>query len=379
MNDLFPLDIAENDAFFDRDQERKRLHHNISTNTHSLITSPRRYGKTSLVRKVLKESTVIYANMDMMLASDIHNMKTVILNGIAQVVSQIVSKQDKLQEMIKKIFVPFTMIESVELGFIKIRFHSYSNTLAPHIIVLEALEKLEKLAEQLKLKIVLFFDEYQHVLSIEGVLDFERAMRSFAQTAKYVTFIFSGSNRHILQAMFDDDTRPFYNMCDHILLGRIPRDDFAEHIQQLSQKKWSKTISDEALNLIFTYTARHTYYVNALCRRLWQQDKLPDVEAVKHEWEQLASEKRYEINRDFENLTPIQRTILIELAHDPFIQPTSKAVLQRIRASTSGITNALDGLLKHDHVFIDDQNKYRILNPLTEYILWQATADFYDK
>ena len=59
---------------------------------------------------------------------------------------------------------------------------------------IDALEGLEKLAEQVDEKIVLFFDEYQHVLSIESVLDFERSLRSFAQKAKNVTLIFSGSS-----------------------------------------------------------------------------------------------------------------------------------------------------------------------------------------
>lgn len=378
MTDYFPLDIAQEDAFFDRIQERKRLHHNIETNTHSLITSPRRYGKTSLVWKVLTEAKVINTSMDMMLASDANNMKTVILNGISAVISQIATKKDKANELIRKIFYPFTLVESVELGFLKIRFQSQSSQSAPHIIVLEALERLESLAQQLQLKVVLFFDEYQHVLSIEGVLDFEKSLRSFAQKAKYTTLIFSGSNRHLLQAMFDDDKRPFYNMCDHLLLGRIPRQDFEEHIQDLSQKKWGAILDDATINRIFDLSARHSYYVNALCRRLWQLDKQPDVATVLHEWQQLASEKRYEINRDFESLTPIQRTILIELAHEPFDKPTGKAVIQRLRSSTSGILNALNGLLKHDHIFIDENGKYRVLNPLTEFILWQATAQFYD-
>ena len=377
MKDYFPLDIAHDEAFFDRVEERKRLNHNIQTNTHTLITSPRRYGKTSLVLKVLSEVNVICTSMDMMLASDANNMKTVILNGIGTVISQMANKQDKVYELIRKIFQPFTTIESMELSFIKIRFQSATNK-PLHIVVLEALEKLEQLSEQLNTKVVLFFDEYQHVLSIDGVLEFERSLRSFAQKAKFVILIFSGSNRHLLQSMFDDDTRPFYNMCDHILLDRIPHLDFVEHLQALSKEKWGDPLADDTVTLIFDYTRRHSYYVNALCRRLWQLDILPNVEFVMTEWQRLASEKRYEISRDFESLTPIQRTILIELAHQPFDKPTSKAVIQRLRSSTSGITNALDGLLKHDHIYKDEKGIYHILNPLTEYILKQATTHFYD-
>lgn len=377
MRDYFPLDIATNDAFFDRIQERKRLGHNISTNTHSLITSPRRYGKTSLVYKVLAEMDVISTNMDMMLASDAENMKSVILSGISVVSSKIASKKDKTVDLIRKIFQPFKTVETIELGFLKLKFHSYVNE-SPHMTVLDALERLEKLAEQVDERVILFFDEYQHVLSIDSILDFEQSLRSFAQKAKYVTFIFSGSNRHLLQAMFDDDNRPFYNMCDHIMLGRIPLDDFHQHIQALSKERWSSELDKDVIKLIFGYTARHSYYVNALCRRLWQHDSLPNIEAVMHEWEQLASEKRYEISRDFESLSPVQRTILIELAHQPFEKPTSKVIIQKLRASTSGITNAIDNLIKHDHIYIDSNGRYHVLNPITEYILKKATILMYE-
>ena len=92
------------------------------------------------------------------------------------------------------------------------------------------------------------------------------------------------------------------------------------------------------------------------------------------EWQLLASEKRYEISRDFESLTPIQRTILIELAHQPFDKPTSKAVIQRLRSSTSGITNALDGLLKHDHIYKDEKGIYH--KPETEKAITKIFKEF---
>lgn len=372
MQDYFPLDVAFDDAFFDRDVERKRLQENMQSNTHTLITSPRRYGKTSLVFKVLGESTNMGSvQMDMMVASDAERMKSIILDGIGKAASMMASGKTKIIEVIKKIFQPFNTIESIEYGDLTVRFYPYSATKEPHLIVLDALQRLEKVAISVKMRVVLFFDEYQHVLGINGALEYEAALRAFAQTSKQVMCIFSGSNRHMLQAVFQDASRPFYNMCDHILLERISAEDYRFHLLRLSKKRWKHALPDDTIDLILEITACHSYYMNALCRRLWFAEKSPDNEAVMEAWKRLASEKRYEISNDLEKLSPIQRTILIELAREPFAQPTSKEVIKRINASLSGISNAMEGLLERDTIYQDVGGNYKILSPLMEYVLRQ--------
>jgi uncharacterized protein len=375
MKDHFPLDIAFDDAFFNRLSEKKRLKDNILTNTHTMITSPRRYGKTSLVLKVLDElDEVGSASMDMMVASDTERMKNVILDGIGKAISTIVSGKSKLIELVRKTFIPFNTIETIELSGLSIRFYPYSAK-APHLIVLEALQRLEVLAEKLNKRVVLFFDEYQYVLEIKNALDFEASLRSFAQAAKQVVCVFSGSNRHMLQEVFSDRSRPFYNMCDHLLLGRISAQDYSKHLLKLSESQWHEKLDDNTLQTILEITARHSYYVNALCRRLWKSETLPDVNLVMSEWKQLALEKHYEINSDFEKLTPIQRTILIELAQEPFEHPTSKDVVKRLNASLSGINHAMEGLLERDYIYQTESGIYHVLNPLMEYVLRHKVYD----
>ncbi len=368
MLDQFPLDIAFEGAFFDRESERKRLRGNIESNTHTLITSPRRYGKTSLVFKVIAELQASGVQIDMMLATDAEKMKNVILDGIGCSIANIISGKKRVLEKIKKVFLPFNTIESIELGQLTIKLRPYSEK-APHLIIFEALQRLENCAEELDKNVLLFFDEYQHVLDIKGIEEFEASLRSFAQTAKRVVCVFSGSNRHLLQKVFSDQSRPFYNMCDHMLLGRISAEDYTEHLLTLSQQQWGKAMPQKIVELILELTARHAHIVNALCRRLWQLNAIPNAEILMESWNELVSEKRYEINSDFDKLTPIQRTILVELARDPFSQPTSAAVIKRLNASTSGITNALKGLQNNDYIYQEASGRYRVLNPVMEYIL----------
>ena len=370
MIDYFPLDIAYDAAFFDREYERKRLKYNIQSNTHTLVTSPRRYGKTSLVFRSIAELDVIGVQIDMMVATDPGKIKSIILDGIGNATSAIAVGKAKLVDLARKIFQPFGMVESMELGELALKFYPATQK-AAHLIVLEALQRLEKLAADTKHKVVLFLDEYQHVLDIKGIAEFEAALRSFAQTAKHVVFVFSGSNRHILQEMFSDKSRPFYNMCDHLLLNKISAQDYQQHLEKLSKKQWKKKLSTETLEAIFTFTARHSYYVNLLCRSLWQKEQLITADDVFEEWKIIAAEKRYEVSSDFEKITPIQRGILVELAREPFAHPTSKAVLVRLNASIAGVAHAMADLLRRDYIFKNDGEPYRVLNPIMEYILQQ--------
>jgi uncharacterized protein len=371
MIDYFPLDIAYDAAFFDREVERKRLKYNIETNTHTLVTSPRRYGKTSLVFRSIAELAVIGIQIDLMVATDSEKIQMIILDGIGNATAAITAGKVKLVDRARKIFQPFGMVESVELGKMSFKFYPAPLQKAPHLIVLEALQRLEKLAGDTGNKVVLFLDEYQHALDIKGIGDFEAALRSFAQTAKHVVFVFSGSNRHILQEMFSDKSRPFYNMCDHILLNKISQKDYERHLMKLAKKQWKKQMDDEVLATILAVTTRHSYYINLLCRRLWQREGCLSVADVLNEWQTIAAEKKYEVSGDFDKITPIQRSILVELAREPFARLASKAVMARLNASVTGVTHAMADLVRRDYVFRDEQNVYRVLNPLMEYVLQQ--------
>lgn len=368
MIDHFPLDVASEGAFFDRLQERKRLTHNLRCNTHTLVTSPRRYGKTSLVLRSIEESEVIGVPIDMMVATDADKIKILVLDGIGKAVARIATGTTKIKEVIRKIFQPFAMVESVELGKLSLKFHAPTYQ-EPHLVLLEALQRLEDVAVHTGQKVALFLDEYQHVLDLKGIDAIEASLRSFAQTAKQVVFVFSGSHRHLLQEMFSDKSRPFYNMCDHLFLDRISSHDYRLHLQHLAKQQWKKVLSDESLQLVLNLTACHPYYVNLLCRRLWCYEQCIDVDIILAEWKSLAAEKKYEVSSDFEKITPIQRSILIELAREHFSPVMGKKIITKLNASATGIAYALKGLLQRDYVYQDADQQYHVLDPLMDYVL----------
>jgi hypothetical protein len=307
-------------------------------------------------------------SIDMMVATDAEKIKVLILDGVGKAAAKIATGAIKLKDVIRKIFQPFAMIESMELGKLSLKFHAPTHQ-EPHLVLLEALQRLESVAVHARQKVALFLDEYQHVLDLKGIDMIEAALRSFAQTAKQVVFVFSGSHRHLLQEMFSDKSRPFYNMCDHLLLDRISVDDYQLHLQLLAERQWKKVLSDESLQLILNLTACHPYYVNLLCRRLWLHSHLVNEGVILAEWNALTAEKKYEVSSDFEKITPIQRSILIELSRESFSSVMGKEIISRLNASATGIAYALKGLLQRDYIYQDANQQYRVLDPLMDYVL----------
>ena len=74
------------------------------------------------------------------------------------------------------------------------------------------LEKLHEFAAKKKIMVIFFIDEFQRLTEITEDHAIEAAIRHVAQTLKNVVYIFSGSNRHLIEKMFFDRNRPFYKL-----------------------------------------------------------------------------------------------------------------------------------------------------------------------
>src|SRR5690606_35752077 len=95
--------------------------------------------------------------------------------------------------------------------------------------IMDALLALENLLRQKKKRAVIFLDEMQEIGEVAEGKGIEGAIRHVAQETKYLSFVFSGSNRHLLSRMFFHKSRPLYKLCDKIVLERIPEADYKKH------------------------------------------------------------------------------------------------------------------------------------------------------
>jgi len=234
---------------------------------------------------------------------------------------------------------------------------------------LKALEKLQELARKKRKVVILFFDEFQVLGEVVHDHSIEAAIREAAQKSTHTAYVFSGSHRHLIHQMFYDKKRPFYKLCDLIVLNRIEAESYQTYIQHAAKIRWKKELNTEAMNILLLLTERHSYYVNKLCSLLWLGD-YPNAETVQQHWHQYVLENKALIEREMELLSLNQRKILILLASEGATdEPYGKNFAYKLNLSMSSIARAMKTLYERDYLYQEKEGKIKILDPLIKHAL----------
>lgn len=375
--DYFPARLATGNRFCNRVKEQAELKRNIEIGRHTVLVSPRRYGKSSLVHKVVGDIRLPAAYIDFFMAHDDRAITLRLLNGIADVISQIMPVTQKTLAILEKYFTRLRVSLSVKGFTFSLSYNERELDAVSQIY--EALKSLVKLAEEENKKVILFIDEFQDITNAENAKSIQGALRSIAQEFQQIIFIFSGSSRRLLLEIFDDSKKPFYMLCDKIELDRMISADYRPYVQKAAEEKWKSAISDAAFKKMMSLTELHPFYVNMLGNQLCKNDALPDEDAVISAWNECLEIERRRIVAEVEHLTLNQQKALKYLAFNPVLEPLAKSVLNEVNLSVSSMKMALKYLLDHDLVFqvtFEDEcvptfkkNQYRVLDPLLSYSL----------
>ena len=330
--------------------------------------SPRRYGKTSLCLRAFEQLRWHYAQVDLYKAFSEEDIEKFILNGIGLLLGQLEKAPKKLISLAADFFSNISVSVSIEKEGLSLDFSKRKKSSAETI--LQSLERLHALAEKRRKKIIFYLDEFQVVGQVCSTYAIEAVLREVAQKSKYISFVFSGSDRHLIEQMFNDKKRPFYKLCNVIRLDRISEHDYEKQLQKASIEKWNNELSKETIEEILFYTERHAYYLNKLCSILWQ-DKQPTPSAVSKAWNGFVLENKSPVERELSLLTTNQRKILTFISEKGEIfEPFGKAFLSKLEMSNSSAARAMKLLMDKDYILVDPENNvYKLLDPLMKSVL----------
>lgn len=364
LDTYFPRGIALGQAFCNRVAERNRLISNIKAKQHTLIMSPRRYGKTSLVKYAAHEVKTIFGEADLFVALDAKHIEHQIITAIKNMISQINTPIEQVLESLRHFFINISAkwtIGTQGLSFV----------LTPAVqqdsatVIKEALQALDYLLTQKKTDAVFFIDEMQEIGVVAEGKGIEGAIRHVAQHTQHLSFVFSGSNRHLLSNMFYDKARPLYKLCDKMILERIAEDSYKKHINWYIQQKWHTNLAEDAFVSLMSLTERHPFYVNILCRRVFESaPHLPTADAIQIAWEMIVNEERQELAKEISNLSSSQRKLLVAIASGQEKEFTGKVFLQKINMTGSTISAALKSLKENDYIEKQKNGAMHLIDPL---------------
>lgn len=250
------------DNFTDRIEETKRIKLDFENGINVILISPRRMGKTSLVKKVISEMNtpeikVVYMDIyDCRCEYDFYNRfaETIMKstgNQLEQVMENI--KRFLVRVSPKLSFSPEPNSEfSVSLG---ITPKDYSPE--------EILDLPERIAKEQGIRIVVCIDEFQQIGEFADSLTVQKRLRGVWQHHQHVSYCFFGSKKHLMENIFQSRRMPFYQFGEMLHLKCIPTEYWVPFICSRFEK-YGKEISEEYAARICHTVKNYSSYVQQL-------------------------------------------------------------------------------------------------------------------
>jgi len=365
MDYLFPSGIAEGNSFCNRMKERKKFKQSIERIEHTVVVAPRRYGKTSLITKVMQEMDIAYGWIELLSATSLESVQTKIINAVGGLVYELAPDIKKLQLKFKQFFIALKPDIVLSALGQKVVLHPLSSSAET---ITATLLELDRYVLSLNKKAVIVFDEFQQLAELENSRALEASIRYAVERSKAVSYIFSGSNRHMLVEMFGASERPLYRLCNMFGLERIAPKEYFSFLKKAALQQWQAPLDEAVFSKIMELTERHPYYVNILCNRLWKYDNLPNVDRVEKAWDKYVTSHKSIIVGDILNLSLNQRKILTMLAQHPTAEPYGAEFQSKTGVSLSSMKQAFGVLIDKDMVYRDN-GVLTVLDPAIRYYL----------
>ncbi len=364
----FPTGIVTGHAFCNREKERAYIKRRLDQNTHIVLISPRRYGKSSLIAQFTKDQKMPFSSIDLLPATSGKYVKNAVVDGVTQLLSEIMPGSKKAKQKLLGVFS--RMNPTIELSAFGQKIKLSPDEKDPEETIMKLLMNLDSAAQEMNKKLIFVMDEFQQIANLENSHSLEASIRHAVERSQNVFYVFSGSNRTLLEEMFKNKDRPLYHLCDEVRLNRIHPDYYKPFISQAAKKRWGKAIAKSSLEKILILTELHPYYVNRLCRMLWDQEVPPLDEDVETTWETYTNAQKTDWVSDMlSKLTVNQRAVLAGLAQVPEKKIRGKEFSLRLSLSSSSIQRTVDFLISQDLVFKDGEGLYHVLNPVVKTVL----------
>lgn len=341
--------IATEKNFTDREKETADLVRNFTSLINTIIISPRRWGKSSLVNKAAKlamnqDSRLRICHIDLFNVRDEEHFYSLLAQ---KVISATSTKWEDAVASAKSMFshlVPKISIGSDPTNEVSIDFDWETVKQNPD----EVLDFAEKIAQKKGLKIVICVDEFQNISEFTDADYLQKKLRSHWQRHQSVAYCLYGSKRHMMMEVFTNSSKPFYKFGNLMFLDKIDTHCLVEFFQRRFADT-NKRINDDAANLIVQLVENHPYYAQQLAQQSWLRTKdVCRVEIVREAHAALVEQLSLLFVTITETLTTQQLNYLKALiAKEKAI--TSTDVMHRYKiSSTTSIARSKAALIKND-------------------------------
>lgn len=362
--------IADGIAFTDRENETEKLVNNFKGLINTVIISPRRWGKTSLVNKALgitaKDKEYITVSIDIFNCrseAEFYNAfaSAVLKAGISKIEEFVVSARKYMGGLLPKISLG-DGLSTTELSLgVDFKDKEFS--------IDEILDLPQKLAKDRGKKFIVCLDEFQNICEYQNPLDFQKKLRSHWQRHTSVCYCLYGSKRNMLLNIFGVHTNPFYKFGDIIFLNKISSDNWVKFITETFDRT-GKNIPPQTAKKIADMVSMHPYYVQQLAQQAWlrTEDVCSDA-IVEDAFEGIIGQLNLLFCNLLDSLTAKQVQFLKAIGNGEK-NFTSENVLKQYKLGTSAnVKNLKEACIKKDIIDVEPGNTIVFQDPMFEYWL----------
>lgn len=360
--------IARGGSFTDRESEQERITLNIQSHINTILISPRRWGKSSLVQKVANENLKIEKNVSFCFI-DLFSIRTeqeFYESFAKEVIKATSSKWEEWIKAEKKYFKQ--LIPKFNIGIDPLNDFSISFDLeevkhsADEILALP-----ETVSKSKKIQIVVCIDEFQNFNFLEDPLGFQKKLRATWQHHQIATYCLYGSKRHVMMELFENKSMPFYKFGDIIFLEKIERKYWVKFIQA-NFIKTGKSINEEIAGSMADVMENHPYFVQQLAHVVWTNTKKNcTLTIINDSLEELMEQQTILFQRDIDNLTNPQLSLLKALTEN-LLQLSSANTLHKFNLGSSANVSRIKSALVNKEIIDITGQKIEFLDPLFK--LW---------
>ncbi|MFA5480710.1 MAG: ATP-binding protein [Candidatus Muiribacteriota bacterium] len=363
MNPFSSGKIVFDDDFCNRKEEIKTLSKYAVSGVNTVIYSPRRFGKTSLVKKIQKSIDIQSFYCDFF---GVVSCEDIVNRIISSIINPVSNKKNSLKKILDffKLLRPVVNYDTLN--------NSYSVSIdidkkSPLNSIEYVIKSLNEMSAKTQQNFLIIFDEFQEITEIKDYIAIEGLMRTVIQESKNISFFFVGSRRRILLEMFTDKKRPFFHSSILFELKKIPEKEFSIWIKEKFKTNGIDCSDEQALKIL-SLVKNYPFYVQKLCFYIYSiidGNTLLDNH-IDTAFELLIEEEKRVTEMVLQSLSNKQKEVLYALSLEKTDHIMNNVYLTKHNLIASTVQSVLIKLENLDLISKNEYGFIEIVNPIHE-------------
>ncbi|MFZ0214593.1 MAG: hypothetical protein WAM30_01500 [Candidatus Dormiibacterota bacterium] len=374
MNPFLAGPPVSGDQFGDREAETRYLLSRLRSGQNVFLTSPRRYGKTSLLLRAAAEAraagvrigfaNLIYCTTRQEVAEEL--TRAVVDRTLGWLEGSVQQVRDRLGRLPG--VVPVLERDGWRLSL---------SATPGRSTWLEEIRRPVTLLDEVRVdghQAALVIDEFQQVAAIDPGL--AGVFKGLCDDLPGTALVFSGSRQHVLSELFAGAGAPLQNVAEPMSLEVIPEGPMVAFLRRRTTAA-GRELLPQAARLLYRTMRGVPHFVQLLAASTFDREEEPLGEAaVAAALVQVLRRQQGELASRYEAMSRVQQRLVRALAQAPEPQPFAHAFAQRSRLSTPTIQRAMASLRLAETVQFDPAAGWRLTDPVFD--RWLLVGDAID-